>query len=409
MSDTPGGINIKDYGYDLPNERIAKFPLEERDLSKLLVYKGGNISTHIFKEIDTCIPENSLLIFNNTKVIHARMLFQKETGAQIEIFCLEPAGHADYQLTFANKGTCSWTCMIGNAKRWKEEVLEKKIHTASGMIILKAEKLAKHADSFEVKFSWEPASMSFSEVLHEGGVLPIPPYLHRDSTEADEVRYQTVYAKEQGSVAAPTAGLHFTENVMEQLRKKHIRQEFVTLHVGAGTFKPVKTETIADHEMHEERVVIHRNTLQVLADTLAQQQTVIAVGTTSARTLESLYWYGVKLITQTPDATAFSIAQWDPYTLPDQDIPATEAINSIINYLDKHELDELKGATRIMIAPGYTFRIIKGLVTNFHQPESTLMLLIAAFTGNNWKRIYDHALIHDFRFLSYGDSSLLLQ
>ena len=401
----PKGINISNYTYHLPDERLAKFPLEKRDESKLLVYKEGRITESVFKHITEELPDDSLIVFNNTRVIHARILFKRKTGAQIEVFCIEPGSDSDYQLAFSGRGTCIWKCMIGNAKRWKEDVLVKEIETASGTVELKAEKLGKSGELFEVRFTWDK-NLSFAEVLHEAGVLPLPPYLNRESEAEDENRYQTIYAKQQGSVAAPTAGLHFTGEVFKRLSEKNISSTEVTLHVGAGTFRPIKTELLEEHEMHEETLFIPVDVLEKICGYLRQNKKIIAVGTTSTRTLESLYWHGVKLIRNHASA-AIHIKQWDPYETNCEGISPAEAVGAIISNLKENKLELLQGSTQIIIAPGYRFRLVDILVTNFHQPENTLILLIAAFVGDSWRTIYDYALQHNFRFLSYGDSSVL--
>lgn len=403
----PKNLNIKNYAYHLPDEKIAKFPLAERDASKLLHYKDGVISDHVFSEVSSLLPSESLIIFNNTKVIHARLLFQRETGAQIEVFCIEPADHQDYQLTFAAKQSCSWKCMLGNAKRWKDgEVLTKTIATPAGDIELCVAKTGKSGDLFVVNFNWNNDNLSFAEVLHHAGILPLPPYLNRDTEESDEERYQTVYAKVQGSVAAPTAGLHFTEAVFNKLASKNIAIDEVTLHVGAGTFKPVKSDTLAEHEMHEETIFVQLSTLKNIVKNIERGKPLITVGTTSTRTIESLYWHGVKVLHHGSNETV-SIKQWDAYETQIFDTTPLQAIQAIINDLEQKNLNSLQGSTQIIIAPGYTFKLVDILVTNFHQPENTLILLIAAFVGNEWKRIYEHALNNDYRFLSYGDSSVL--
>jgi S-adenosylmethionine:tRNA ribosyltransferase-isomerase len=399
----PGNINIKDYSYELPEEKIATFPLAERDQSKLLIYKDGAINESVFVDIDTVIPTDSLVIFNNTRVIHARMLFQRVTGAQIEIFCLEPAGHHDYQLSFSSIGSTVWKCMVGNAKRWKDDVLEKQIE---GGIVLKAEKIHKEEELFHIRFSWEPAQLSFAEVLYKAGSLPIPPYLNRNSEILDETRYQTIYAQHDGSVAAPTAGLHFTEKVFDKLAAKNVSRAEVTLHVGAGTFKPVKTELLSEHEMHEETVFITLKTLFAIQDCMEKNKPLIAVGTTSTRTLESIYWYGVKLMNGI-ESDELQVSQWDPYDTYSIQPQKAEVIQFLIDRMKAQDITELQGSTQIIIAPGYIFRMVNILITNFHQPENTLMLLVAAFIGQKWKAVYEYALLHDFRFLSYGDSSIL--
>jgi S-adenosylmethionine:tRNA ribosyltransferase-isomerase len=404
----PREINIKDFSYALPDDKIAKFPLEKRDESKLLVYKNGNIRDAVFTEIPDEIPADSLIVFNNTRVIHARLLFKRTTGAQIEVFCIEPLDHLDYQLAFASKQTCTWKCMVGNAKRWKVgEELIKEVKTPTGLINLTVKQDGKAGELFVVQFSWD-GNLSFAEVLHHAGILPLPPYLNRTTEENDEERYQTIYAKVQGSVAAPTAGLHFTDTVFAKLAAKNISRDEVTLHVGAGTFKPVKSDTLAEHEMHEETVFVTLQTLKTIYQTLEHNRNLVAVGTTSTRTLESLYWHGVKLIRQQTDHP-ISISQWTPYELDASGISALQSITAIIQDLESRQLTELQGSTQIIIAPGYLFKMVDILVTNFHQPENTLILLIAAFVGENWKKIYDHALTHNYRFLSYGDSSILFR
>jgi S-adenosylmethionine:tRNA ribosyltransferase-isomerase len=333
-------------------------------------------------------------------------LFNRITGAQIEVFCIEPLDHLDYQLAFASKKECTWKCMVGNAKRWKEDVLEKEIETPQGKIVLKAEKVVKSGELFLVKFTWDNDYFFFGEVLHYAGILPIPPYLNRDTEQSDEERYQTIYASVQGSVAAPTAGLHFTENVFAQLSEAGVKNVEVTLHVGAGTFKPVKAEELANHEMHEETIYIEWNAVNLLHHQLSNGLPVVAVGTTSMRTLESLYWYGVSLIQGNKQEIVY-VHQWQPYeqttTLPS----AQEAFSAIVQFMNERQLKVLQGSTQIIIAPGYEFKVVDGLITNFHQPENTLILLIAAFVKNDWRMIYEHALANKFRFLSYGDSSLL--
>jgi S-adenosylmethionine:tRNA ribosyltransferase-isomerase len=403
----PRGINIKDFSYELPDDKIAKFPLKKRDESKLLIYKNEKIGESLFKNIDTEIPENALIIFNNTRVIHARLLFKRASGAQIEVFCIEPLDHLDYQLAFASKETCTWKCMVGNAKRWKEgEILTKDVVTPNGTIQLTVEQQGKSGELFVVKFSWNEPELFFAEVLHHAGILPLPPYLNRDTEVSDEERYQTIYAKIQGSVAAPTAGLHFTDEVFEKLAAKNITRDEVTLHVGAGTFKPVKSETLAEHEMHEETLFVTLSTLKNIYSCLNENRSLVAVGTTSTRTLESLYWHGVKLI-QHSAKDLVDISQWTPYETDTANISASQSIKAIIDRLEAGNETVLQGSTQIIIAPGYTFKIVNVLITNFHQPENTLILLIAAFAGKDWKNIYEYALQNNYRFLSYGDSSIL--
>lgn len=398
-------ISIEDYNYSLPDERIAKFPLPKRDESKLLLYRDGKVSESVFKHITDYLPKGSLMVFNNTRVIQARLLFQRATGAQIEVFCLDPAAPHDYELIFQQTEACNWICLIGNAKKWKEPILSREITVAGQTVRLSAEKVQSYGETHQIRFSWD-GGFSFAEVLDAAGELPIPPYLHRKTEESDLKTYQTVYSKIKGSVAAPTAGLHFTPEVLADLDAKGFGREELTLHVGAGTFKPVKSETIEGHEMHTEYISVRRSTIERVMQNFGK---IIAVGTTSVRTLESLYYIGVKLAVH-PDATSeeLIVRQWMPYEDTNNRLTPTEALQNILDYLDKHQLNTLITATQIIIAPGYEFKIVKGIVTNFHQPKSTLLLLISAFVKGDWKNIYDYALGHDFRFLSYGDSSLLL-
>lgn len=398
-------ISIEDYNYSLPDERIAKFPLPKRDESKLLLYRDGKVSESVFKHITDYLPEGSLMVFNNTRVIQARLLFQRATGAQIEVFCLDPAAPHDYELIFQQTEACNWICLIGNAKKWKEPVLSREITVAGQTVRLSAEKVQSYGETHQIRFSWD-GGFSFAEVLDAAGELPIPPYLHRKTEESDLKTYQTVYSKIKGSVAAPTAGLHFTPEVLADLDAKGFGREELTLHVGAGTFKPVKSETIEGHEMHTEYISVRRSTIERVMQNFGK---IIAVGTTSVRTLESLYYIGVTLAAH-PDATSeeLIVRQWMPYEDTNNRLTPTEALQNILDYLDKHQLNTLITATQIIIAPGYEFKIVKGIVTNFHQPKSTLLLLISAFVKGDWKNIYDYALGHNFRFLSYGDSSLLL-
>lgn len=400
----PKEINIKDYHYILPDNNIAKYPLHKRDESRLLVYKNGEIKERVFKHIADEIPDNSLLVFNNTKVIHARVLFKRKTGAQIEIFCIEPGDGFDYQLVFSSKNSCVWKCMVGNAKRWKNDVLTKQVETENGMFNFQAEHIGKTADLFEIKFSWDN-NFSFAEVLHHAGILPLPPYLNRDGEIEDEESYQTIFAKLQGSVAAPTAGLHFTDEVVKRIEQKCILTE-VTLHVGAGTFRSIKSDTLEQHQMHEESIYIPLHVLKKLHETLSQKNKIIAVGTTSTRTLESIYWHGVKLINN-QQSPSINIKQWEAYELNAANISAKQAVEAIIKSLNDNNLTDLQGSTQVIIAPGYAFKIVDVLITNFHQPENSLILLIAAFVGKNWRSIYNYALQNNFRFLSYGDSSIL--
>ena len=399
-------IRIEDYNYTLPDERIAKFPLPKRDESKLLVYRQGAISESIFKHLPEYLPQGALMVFNNTRVIQARLLFQKETGARIEIFCLEPMVPRDYAQIFQETRRCSWTCMVGNLKKWKSGVLTKPILVKDQLVSLTAEKKESHGDTHLIEFSWDNDSFTFADILDAAGVLPIPPYLHRETEKSDLQTYQTVYSKVKGSVAAPTAGLHFTPEVLADIDAHGIGREEVTLHVGAGTFKPVKSETIEGHEMHTEFISVRRSSIERIQRNLGH---IIAVGTTSVRTLESLYYMGV-ILEEQPDATSeeLVVKQWMPYEEANNRLAPEKALQNLLDYLDRNHADKLMTATQIIIAPGYTFKVVRGIVTNFHQPQSTLLLLISAFVKGDWKSIYDYALSHDFRFLSYGDSSLLL-
>jgi S-adenosylmethionine:tRNA ribosyltransferase-isomerase len=398
-------IRIEDYNYDLTEDRIAKFPLENRDQSKLLFYKKGRIEARKFTEIPNLLPKKSLLVFNETKVIRARLLFRKTTGALIEIFCLEPVEpSADHQLAFQSNSPVVWKCLVGNAKRWKSGVLEMPIETDTGKATLKAEQVEKLSDSFLVRFSWESVEKTFSEIIEFSGLVPLPPYLNREAVETDKARYQTVYARHDGSVAAPTAGLHFTERQFNELKEKGIHTAKVTLHVGAGTFRPVVSSSIAAHDMHSERIRVSLETLSILRAELGKN--IIPVGTTSVRTLESLYWLAARL---KKGDESFYVDQWDPYNRRiNGALKMPEALDLLIGYLVKRDMTELEAVTRLIIVPGYQFKLCSGLVTNFHLPKSTLLLLVAAVIGSDWKKAYDFALQHDFRFLSYGDSCLFL-
>ena len=408
MKEDPKHIRIIEFNYPLPDERIAKFPLPVRDQSKLLLYRHGEVTEDIFTSLPDYLPANSLMIFNNTKVIQARLHFHKETGALIEVFCLEPVQPNDYALNFQQTEHAAWLCMIGNLKKWKEGVLKREITVKGKPLTLTAERGACHGTSHWVDFRWNNPEITFADILEVFGELPIPPYLNRETQESDKETYQTVYSKIKGSVAAPTAGLHFTPRVLDALREKGVALEELTLHVGAGTFKPVKSEEIEGHEMHTEYISVNRSTLEKL---VAHEGKAIAVGTTSVRTLESLYHIGVTLL-HNPNATEedLHVKQWQPYetALETAATPAVDALQAIIAYLDLHHMETLHSSTQIIIAPGYEYRIVKAMVTNFHQPQSTLLLLVSAFLHGDWRKIYDYALAHDFRFLSYGDSSLLI-
>ncbi|MFV0536337.1 MAG: S-adenosylmethionine:tRNA ribosyltransferase-isomerase [Dysgonomonas sp.] len=397
-------IHIEDYNYTLPDERIAKYPLDRRDSSKLLVYKDGEIKNDVFSNLVDYLPDNSLMVFNNTKVIQARLHFKKSTGAQIEIFCLEPYFPNDYQVNFQQTHKCSWVCLIGNLKKWKDGGLIKDIEINDEKVEIVARRTQSHGDSHIIEFEWDKP-VSFSEILDVAGELPIPPYLNRDTEEKDKQTYQTVYSKIDGSVAAPTAGLHFTPEVFGSLKNKGIKTAEITLHVGAGTFKPVKSEQIADHVMHAEFISVRKEIIEQL---LNHNGKIIAVGTTSVRTLESLYYIG-QILENDEHPETLKVSQWQPYA-GGEEITVSRALGNIISYLDNNKLSSLIAETQIMIAPGYTYRIVDGIVTNFHQPKSTLLLLVSAFVGDtNWKNIYQYALENNFRFLSYGDSSLLLK
>jgi len=401
MTINPQNIRIELYDYQLPDEQIAKYPLEQRDKSKLLIYNKGNIGSNTFSEIDNYIPEKSTLVFNNTKVIQARLKFYKETGAQIEIFCLEPIEPSDYTLAFEQTEKVTWKCIVGNLKKWKTEDLKSRIRINDSEIEIVATKKGAVGNTQIIEFKWNNNLVSFSEILENIGVTPIPPYLNRESENIDKERYQTVYSKLKGSVAAPTAGLHFTNPILEKLKGKNVKLVEVTLHVGAGTFTPVKSNTLDEHEMHTEHFVVKKETIQQLLDA----ERIVAVGTTSVRTIESLYWIGVKLISQNKLDT--HIKQWEPYELK-AGIYKKEALQALLNYMNQNDIKQLEASTQIMIVPGYTFKMVDILITNFHQPKSTLLLLIAAFIGENWKNVYRYALENEFRFLSYGDSSVLI-
>ncbi len=440
-------IQIRDYDYALPEDRIAKFPLPERDSSKLLVYEGGKISETQFRSLPSLLPEGSLMVFNNTRVIQARLHFRKKTpqpplggdlraeeiangkssnsqclGALIEIFLLEPANPVEYQENFARKGSCSWYCLVGNSKKWKEGALTREFKIQNSKFKLTAERIGTHGTSQEIRFNWD-ANLTFAEVIDAVGELPIPPYLNRKTEESDKTTYQTVYSKIKGSVAAPTAGLHFTKRVLADIDAKGIEREEVTLHVGAGTFRPVKSEDIGGHDMHTEHIAVHRHTIERL---LAHNGDAIAVGTTSVRTLESLYYMGVlawqmkneelrmkndgrdEIVNcKLSNCQSLHVPQWMPYEY-DNSLSTIEALTALLRYMDERGEEVIHSSTQIIIAPGYKYHIVRRMITNFHQPQSTLLLLVSAFIGDAWHDIYDYALSHDFRFLSYGDSSMLV-
>ena len=396
-------IPVAEFTYELPEEKIALFPLSERDQSRLLVWNKGEITENVFSDITEIIPERSMLVFNNTRVIHARLFFRRETGSRIEIFCLEPHSPTDYQLSFQETGSVEWKCLVGNAKKWKQGILEKKVMVGEGIVNLKAQMLERSGNAFIIRFSWDQP-VHFSQIIENAGNIPIPPYLNREAEASDNQRYQTMYAKVDGSVAAPTAGLHFTDAVMARLAKRKVKSAELTLHVGAGTFQPVKAETIAGHEMHTETVVVTR---AFVHDLLNHKGKVIAVGTTSVRSLESMYWLGAKL-PQMSDSEALHVYQWEPYHQTSEVSPG-ESLMNLLHRMDQIQADQISFSTSIIIVPGYRFRIIDGMVTNFHQPQSTLLLLVGAFLGNDWRKVYEYALRNDFRFLSYGDSNLYLR
>lgn len=398
-------ISIANYNYNLPEEKIARYPLTPRHNSKLLIYKGGKITDHTFRDIPQFLPNNSLLVYNNTRVIHARLHFRKATGAKIEIFCLEPINPNDHQLSFQQTKRVTWKCMVGGLKKWKSEVLHKEIQIDGQAVDFRAEIVDRNPDNLLISFNWNSGT-TFSKIIENTGIIPIPPYLNRDSEETDKLVYQTVYAKHEGSVAAPTAGLHFTKKVFDGLRSKNISECEVTLHVGAGTFQPVKTDNVAEHTMHAEWISISLSTIQTLLQHLGN---ITSVGTTTVRTLESLYWLGKKIL-KNPELKmdALMVDQWGPYNNL-EDISATESLDALTRYMKKKQVSSLRFFTQIIIVPGYDFKLVNRIVTNFHQPTSTLLLLVSAFIGNDWKKVYQHALKNNYRFLSFGDSSLLMR
>jgi len=401
-------ISIQDFTYELPDEQIATYALSDRDHSRLLIWNNGEISDEQFYHLSDHLPPASMLVFNNTRVIRARLFFRKLTGAKIEIFCLEPLVPAEYIQSFSQTAYCRWKCIIGNLKKWKDEVLIQILETDGKQVNFRAEKIKElNNNAWEIQFSWDNPYFTFADLLEVSGNIPIPPYLNRESEEIDLTSYQTIYSKIKGSVAAPTAGLHFSESVFETLKNKNISCEEITLHVGAGTFQPVKSETIGGHDMHTEHFIVLRDFIDRLA---AFKGKIVAVGTTSVRTLESLYFIGCKVIANPQiNPAQLAVNQWEPYSLPRSGFSRSEAFEALSAWLGDHHLTELNSSTQIIILPGYNFRVISGMVTNFHQPQSTLLLLIAAFLGNDWKRIYDHALRNNYRFLSYGDSNLYLK
>ena len=400
-------LRIADYNYQLPDERIAKHPLAEREQCKVLMFKDGDITQHRFHEVPGLLPQDAMLVYNNTRVINARLRFRKATGSTIEIFCLEPVSPRDYQLIFQTTSRCTWLCLVGNSKRWKSGDLQQQVVADGETITVSATRGERRGNAFEITFSWNGnGEVTCASLLEAMGEIPIPPYLNRNTEQSDLTDYQTVYSHIDGSVAAPTAGLHFTDEVLAECDRRGIARRELTLHVGAGTFQPVKSDNIGDHAMHTEFISVPRSLLAELATT---QRPVIAVGTTSVRTLESLYYVG-QILDNNPDACEeeLRVTQWMPYSTPCR-ITVQQALQNIVNYLDRHGASDYLGSTQLMIAPGFTYRIVKGMITNFHQPQSTLLLLVAAFVGNdNWRGIYDYALDHDFRFLSYGDACLFM-
>lgn len=405
----PKNLSIDNFDYDLPEERIAVYPLSQRDQSKLLIYKDGFISEDIYRNIADYLPEKSFLVFNDTKVIKARILFEKITGAVIEIFCLEPHEKInDYAVVLQQKNSTKWKCMIGGAGKWKEKFLEKKFSINEKEITLKASLVEKLSDAYVVELSWQPGNYSFAEIIEHAGQTPLPPYIKRKAEESDAQKYQTIYSHYEGSVAAPTAGLHFTKEIFSSLSRKNIDIGFVTLHVGAGTFKPVKSENMEGHEMHAEWIDVSAKFIMQLIQNISSD--IFCVGTTSVRTIESLYWMGLKtFINPNIEFEKLKINQWEVYEdeLSKTKLGAKESLTSLLNYLLTKKTERLFIQTQIIIAPGYSFKIIKGIVTNFHQPKSTLLLLVAAMIGEKWKEMYDYALKNDFRFLSYGDGCLI--
>ncbi|MFC2113153.1 S-adenosylmethionine:tRNA ribosyltransferase-isomerase [Bacteroidota bacterium] len=397
-------INISDYNYDLPEEKIAKYPLADRESSKLLVYNRGNITERVFRELPQILQEDSLMVFNDTRVVQSRLKFQKQTGSKIEIFCLEPQDPADYNLAFQATSGSSWKCLVGNARKWKDGTLQMNLQIDGKKVSLLAEKTGRVKDAFLIRFNWEPAGIPFGSILEVAGNTPIPPYLNREAELSDKITYQTVYSHFDGSVAAPTAGLHFTDDLLEEISARQIKTAALTLHVGAGTFQPVIAEDINEHPMHAEHFYVGRDTIETLREHKAN---ITAVGTTSTRVLESIYWLGVRLGNEdTTGIPTLFLDQWEVYNM--KRTQKNVSFENLLRYMDRHDLDSLEGLTRLMIVPGYRYRMVDRLLTNYHQPKSTLLLLVAAFIGEDWRKVYDYALGKNFRFLSYGDSSLLI-
>lgn len=399
-------INPGDYNYNLPVERIAQYPVQHRDMSNLLIYRNKLITKDTFRNITGYIPEGSLLIFNNTRVIRARILFAKDSGAVIEILCLEPLMPSGYESSLGSVQPVEWKCLVGNLKKWKSGILSTTFSYEGMLHRLNAEKIMQEGEALGIMFSWDCPGLTFGEVIEIAGHIPLPPYINRTDEPEDTERYQTVYSSVKGSVAAPTAGLHFTENVLKDLENRNLASGEITLHVGAGTFKPLKSKSISEHEMHTEHFTVTEKTVEKL---ISHAGSIIAVGTTSVRTLESLYWIGVKLTADNSFGnTKLTLGQWEPYKMK-EGISFTDSMNAIISYLKYQGKEYLEASTGIMIVPGYKFKTINGIITNFHQPGSTLLLLVSAWTGNDWKKIYEYAFVNNFRFLSYGDSSLLMR
>lgn len=411
MLESLRNIHINDYNYPLPDNRIAQFPLQERDKSKLLILQNNHISENTFSNLAHFLPADSLLISNETRVVHARLLFKKPTGSQIEIFCLEPVEPtSDIQLAFQQKESCTWKCLVGNAKRWKSGSLEMFVPIGNSQLKLNASLQLRQDSTFLIHFNWFPTNYTWSFVLEQLGKIPLPPYIVRETSENDNTRYQTVFARNDGSVAAPTAGLHFTDKVLKSLAEKNIQTHSVTLHVGAGTFKPVSSETIGEHEMHHEQIIVSLDLLQQLLLFKQLKKNITLVGTTTVRSLESIYWQGVKWSLQNPTKPELHIEQWDPYLeLKENTVTVQQSLECVIQTLKKHNLTELHGTTSLLIVPGYKYRVPDAMITNFHQPKSTLLLLVAAFVGKQWEDAYKFALENNFRFLSYGDSCLFFK
>jgi S-adenosylmethionine:tRNA ribosyltransferase-isomerase len=404
----PRRISMDSYDYPLPDGKIALFPVEQRDQSKLLVYKEGALKTDVFANLATYLPSGSLMLFNETRVIHARMVFHKLSGSRIEVFCLEPVDPADVQIAFQQRDHCTWKCLVGNAKRWKQERLSMQLNIENELVEIQVEKGERFGEAFLVYFKWSPSHLSFSQILESFGKIPLPPYIGRDARDDDSIRYQTLYARNDGSVAAPTAGLHFTLEVLDALSKKNIQTEKITLHVGAGTFKPVSSETLERHLMHTEQVLIPVEVIEKLLSQLGSP--IVLVGTTTVRAIESIYWQGVKWLLKEPESPILSVEQWDPYQAElNTGISLEESLYCVFQVLLRHKCKYLQGVTSLLIAPGYKYRFPTAIVTNFHQPRSTLLLLVSAFIGPEWRNAYEYALQNDFRFLSYGDSCLFFR